>query len=177
VGRFDEKFDKDTKDAVANYASDLKDDGVRAYIQRTKDALEQGRIPHTPAQKMSTGYIALLCQKEQRKRRGLELSHVAKMPPSDAKEELRKRVVSLVDRTTKHYEENAKAPEPDEALKLIKMWRELDAMGSGQEPRKHRKHGRDPVREKPPEPASDTVRKMVQEHHAASVGIRPEVAA
>jgi hypothetical protein len=124
---------------------------------------------------MSEGYISILAQKEQRRRRGLELSHVAKMPPDEAKEELRQRVMSLIDRATKAYEEANQAPTAEEGLKLIRMWRELDAMGAGQEPRKHRKHGRDAQREpKPVQQGSDTVRRMVQEHHAANVGIRRE---
>jgi hypothetical protein len=180
MGRFDEKFDRDTKDAVATYACDLKDNGIFAYVKQTRNALKEGRIPHTPAQDMSTGYIALLCQREQRKRRGLELSHVAKMPPSEAKEELRKRVISLIDRTTKHFEEANKAPEPDEALKLIKMWRELDAMGEGKEPHKNRKRLNSAHRathDKHQEPASDTVRRMVQAHHSRELGHSEEKAA
>jgi hypothetical protein len=84
MGRFDEKFDKDTKDAVARAVIDgLDGKGNGASVPDVLHALSQGTLTGTP-NNMSESYARDLAKRERRLRSQLPESKWQRWPEQDA---------------------------------------------------------------------------------------------
>lgn len=112
-----------------------------------------------PAFKVPDATVRDWINGEIRRRQGRDQTELARKPAEDAVEELRRRLVSLIDTDTlrleKHARERRATPiDAEQIRKLARATRELAALPGPGEPSRHKAPGRDPNT-----PAGEAVRK------------------